>query len=190
MPRGRLPRRHHADFRRYRLVSEPEGDDLSSGSMPLLGMGRDMPDRKMSLATGSDGKPYLDIDWTDTGSMDHFNWVMDLSRKIAEQQLGGHFIENPDEPYLGRMITMHPLGGCAMGNSAAEGELVAGVVLSTAWGLLSAIFAARWSEKCWRLPGRMKCWSMHRQLHPSSFCDASWPIAHRMAKKTRTAKPT
>src|SRR5262249_12407561 len=45
-------------------ISEMIGPcDASSGSMPLLGMGRDIPDGKMSLRSGKHGGPFLEVDW-------------------------------------------------------------------------------------------------------------------------------
>jgi cholesterol oxidase len=35
--------------------------------------------------------------------------------------MGGTFVQNPDTQYLNRLVTVHSLGGCSMGMSAADG---------------------------------------------------------------------
>jgi cholesterol oxidase len=92
----------------------------SSGSMPLLGMGRDIPDGKMSLRTNKRGDQFLECDWKDVRSGPYFDGVTALSRKIAET-MGATFVQNPDTRLLKRLVTVHALGGCSMGNSIEEG---------------------------------------------------------------------
>jgi cholesterol oxidase len=93
------------------LLSETR---VSAGSLPLLGMGRDIADGTMEL---TDGK--LQVDWVKGKSGPFFDRLGDFGREIAEA-LGAKFERNPTW-YLGRLITVHPLGGCPMGASAAEG---------------------------------------------------------------------
>jgi cholesterol oxidase len=97
-------------------ISKLFGDtDLSSGMLPLLGMGRDIPNGVMRLRNGGD----LDVDWTKTRSQPFF----DRLRKTMEQVagvLGAEFLDNPTW-YLGRTIAAHPLGGCPMGRNESEG---------------------------------------------------------------------
>lgn len=92
----------------------------SSGSMPLLGMGRDIPDGKMTIRTGKSGGQFLEVDWKNVRSRPYFDGVTDLSRKIAET-LGATFIQNPDTRFLRRLVTVHALGGCSMGHNPADG---------------------------------------------------------------------
>jgi cholesterol oxidase len=87
---------------------------VSAGSLPLLGMGRDIPDGRMTL---SDGK--LDVDWVKGKSGPFFDRLRDFSKDIADA-LGADFKSNPTW-YLGRVITVHALGGCPMGRSPEEG---------------------------------------------------------------------
>jgi cholesterol oxidase len=87
---------------------------VSAGSLPLLGMGRDIPDGRMTL---NDGK--LDVDWVKGKSGPFFDRMRDFSRDIAGA-LGAQFKSNPTW-YLGRVITVHALGGCPMGRSPEEG---------------------------------------------------------------------
>ena len=87
---------------------------VSAGSLPLLGMGRDIPDGRMTL---KDGK--LDVDWVKGKSGPFFDRLRDFSRDIAGA-LGADFKSNPTW-YLGRVITVHALGGCPLGRSPEEG---------------------------------------------------------------------
>jgi cholesterol oxidase len=88
--------------------------ELSSGALPLLSMGRDIPDGRMRLRDGR-----LDIDWTREASAPYFERVRDLSRDVAGV-LGGRFADNPLW-FLRRVITVHPLGGAPMGRHPGEG---------------------------------------------------------------------
>ncbi len=120
------------DLLAKRLLRRPERDlsaevsrlfgstDLSSSLLPLLGMGRDVPDGVMKLI---DGK--LDIDWPIEGSKVYFERVRASMRQIANE-LGATYVDNPGW-HLGRVITVHSLGGCPMGRSADEGVV-------DAWG--------------------------------------------------------
>jgi cholesterol oxidase len=90
--------------------------ELSSGTLPLLAMGRDFADGNMSLTK----KGYLDLDWKIRKSDAYFRWVRRHSHDVA-RQLGGKPVDNPIW-HLKRVITVHPLGGCPMG--AGPGEAV------------------------------------------------------------------
>jgi cholesterol oxidase len=78
---------------------------VSAGSLPLLGMGRDIPDGTMALT--DDGK--LQVDWVKGKSGPFFDRLRGFSKEIADA-LGGKFSENPTW-HLGRLVTVHPLGG-------------------------------------------------------------------------------
>jgi cholesterol oxidase len=88
--------------------------ELSSGGLPLLTMGRDIPDGRMHLRNGR-----LDIDWTREASAPYFERVRTLSRDMA-RVLEGRYADNPLW-YLRRVITVHPLGGAPMGRHPDEG---------------------------------------------------------------------
>ncbi len=96
-------------------VSRVLGDcHFSSGALPLLIMGRDVPDGLMSIA-----EDRLEVDWRkDGGSHDYFERARSKARELADE-LGGEFLDNPLW-MLSRVITVHPLGGCRMGRSDAE----------------------------------------------------------------------
>jgi cholesterol oxidase len=89
--------------------------ELSAGGLPLLGMGRDVPNGRMYLRNGK-----LDIDWRKSaGSDEYFNRLRSTSRDFATA-LGGRFADNPLW-FLKRVITVHPLGGAPMGRHPGEG---------------------------------------------------------------------
>jgi cholesterol oxidase len=91
-----------------------ESAELSAGGLPLLGMGRDIPDGRMFLRKGR-----LDLDWKTEKSSAYFDRLRTTSRGVAHS-LGGTFADNPIW-FLRRVITVHPLGGCPMARSAGEG---------------------------------------------------------------------
>jgi cholesterol oxidase len=88
---------------------------LSSTSFPLFSMGRDIPDGKMTLT--SDG--YLDADWKSRRSKALFQDVRKTGRQMTHE-LHAKFQDNLPW-YIGRSITVHPLGGCPMGRDEHEG---------------------------------------------------------------------
>jgi cholesterol oxidase len=116
--RQRLLGRQHQDGSRVAgstlLLSLLARTRYSAGVLPLLGIGRDTPDGEMRLRAGK-----LDIDWRKQGSSAYFQRLRTLTRRMAAE-LGGRCIEGP-RLFLGRLITVHPLGGCPMGRSEDEG---------------------------------------------------------------------
>jgi cholesterol oxidase len=88
---------------------------LAMGLLPLLGMGRDVPDGKMGLVDG-----LLDVDWSKTrGSSAYFDRVRSAMRSLADE-LGGEFRDNPLW-WFSKVITVHALGGCPMGRGPQDG---------------------------------------------------------------------
>ena len=88
--------------------------ELSASKLPLLGMGRDVPDGSMELR---DEK--LNIDWHSRASYPYFRGVRDTMRGLAEK-LEARLWDTPLW-WLSRFITVHPLGGCPMGRDETEG---------------------------------------------------------------------
>ncbi len=88
---------------------------LTSCSLPLLGMGRDVPDGVLRL----DGEGRLGVDWTTETSIDFFLGVRETMRRIAAE-LGGAFYDNPLW-WARRVITVHPLGGAPMATDPRAG---------------------------------------------------------------------
>jgi cholesterol oxidase len=107
------------------LSREPETDvgaealrllgstELSSGLLPLLGMGRDIPNGKMELRGG-----LLNVNWQVEESKAYFDDIREKMRDIAEE-LGARYLDPLDR--LNHLVTAHPLGGCPMGRDKTEG---------------------------------------------------------------------
>ncbi|MGH2847261.1 MAG: GMC oxidoreductase [Thermoleophilaceae bacterium] len=96
---------------------------VSSTLLPLLAMGRDVPDGRMYLHGN-----HLRVDWrkgSATGpgprgrSGAYFERARSVCRDIAKE-LGASFRDNPIW-FMRRVITVHPLGGCPMGRNPHEG---------------------------------------------------------------------
>jgi cholesterol oxidase len=87
---------------------------LSSCSLPLLGMGRDMPDGRLTLQGDR-----LQNDWRLENSYAYFKRMRNTMEKMADTW-GATFADNPIW-FLKRVITVHALGGCPMGTTPDEG---------------------------------------------------------------------
>ncbi|MGH9900567.1 MAG: GMC family oxidoreductase N-terminal domain-containing protein, partial [Pyrinomonadaceae bacterium] len=89
--------------------------DFSKSSMPILSMGRDIPDGQMRLR----GK-YLDVDWNTKKSQAYYDRLVKTVRDIAGA-LDAEYMDNLPYKYLRQVFTAHPLGGCPMGRNSGEG---------------------------------------------------------------------
>lgn len=87
---------------------------LSAGLLPLLSMGRDIPDGRIVMRGGD-----LQVDWRKGRSAEYFDRVRATAKEFTAT-LGGTFVDNPIWLF-GRVITVHALGGCSMGRSQHEG---------------------------------------------------------------------
>jgi cholesterol oxidase len=87
---------------------------LSAGTMTLLAMGREPVQGRMGLRDG-----LLDVDWSFRRARPYFEHVRQTMAGIA----GGLGAELPNNPLwkLNAVVSSHPLGGCPMGATAAEG---------------------------------------------------------------------
>jgi cholesterol oxidase len=99
---------------RRRSPSEVFGTARASAAMmPLLGMGRDVPGGRMELRGDR-----LVLAWRGQGSRAYFEGLEATARRLGgalggtTARLGGR---------LARLVTVHPLGGCAMGRTAEDG---------------------------------------------------------------------
>lgn len=110
---GIVARVHESDLSGE--VSELIGTDaLSVSSLPLLGMGRDVPDGLLWLRGNQ-----LDLAWTTATSEAYFERVLATMRRIAAV-LGARYVDNP--MWLRkRIITVHPVGGAPMGRDRSVG---------------------------------------------------------------------
>ena len=89
-------------------------DSLSVGSLPLLGMGRDVPDGVLRLCGDR-----LDLVWSTATSEAYFERVNATMRRIAAV-LGARCVNNPMWMSK-RIITAHPVGGAPMGRDPSVG---------------------------------------------------------------------
>ncbi|HET7275069.1 MAG TPA: GMC family oxidoreductase, partial [Longimicrobiaceae bacterium] len=89
--------------------------ELSSTSVPLLGMGRDVADGHLRLESGM-----LESDWSIRLSSDYFTRLRNTMRNITHAW-GARFEDNIGWHLGRRLITVHPVGGCPMGRTPAEG---------------------------------------------------------------------
>jgi cholesterol oxidase len=86
---------------------------LTATSLPMLGMGRDVPDGWVRLRDGS-----LDVDWRPSASRPYFRRV-DLAMRDLAEAMGATYV-NPLW-WLNLLVTVHPLGGCPMGVDPSRG---------------------------------------------------------------------
>jgi cholesterol oxidase len=91
------------------------GNELTMSALPMLGMGRDLPDGKLLLNDESQ----LESTWSEASSNAYFERVRD-HMKILAHEMGGRFVDNPMWLWK-RLITVHALGGCPMGRHKDEG---------------------------------------------------------------------
>lgn len=90
---------------------------VSSRGLPVLGMGRDVPDGTLFL--NDDRDSVLDSTWTTRTSLDYFDTMIRRMTSLADA-LDGDFVVNPSY-LLRRVITVHPLGGCPTDTSVSRG---------------------------------------------------------------------
>ncbi|ALL79628.1 FAD-dependent oxidoreductase (plasmid) [Pseudonocardia sp. EC080610-09] len=108
--------RRSGDSRLSEEVSRLIGDgSFSAGALPLLGMGRDVPDGVLALR--EDGR--LGVEWTTTTSREYFGRVRETMAALADE-LGVRLRDNPLWMFR-RVVTVHPLGGAPMGRDPATG---------------------------------------------------------------------
>lgn len=110
--RLRRPRATNLSGDLARLLGEAS---FTAGILPLLGMGRDVPDGVMSLRGGC-----LEVHWRKEGASEElFERMRALSQRFAEA-LDGRYLDSLGWR-LNRLATVHPLGGCPMGRTREEG---------------------------------------------------------------------
>ncbi len=117
---------NHADSNLSAEINLLLGDaEASASALPLCTMGLDTPDGKMGLSEPHEGRYYLTVDWKKTkGSRAHYALAREATARFAKA-MGGRYSENKIASLFNRAITVHPLGGCPMADSAAEGVVSA-----------------------------------------------------------------
>ncbi|MEN0057530.1 MAG: GMC family oxidoreductase [Bdellovibrio sp.] len=81
----------------------------------LLGMGRDRSDGEIRLREDNE----TIVHWKMKSSRSHFQRLRTEMKKVADI-LGGVYVDNP-LTHLNKIVSVHPLGGCPMGDSPEEG---------------------------------------------------------------------
>ncbi|MEV0263635.1 GMC family oxidoreductase [Streptomyces sp. NPDC050617] len=79
------------------------------GVLPLLGVGRDVPDGVMTLRGGR-----LDVEWTTRTSRAYYEGVRATMRALSDG-MGTRYLDNPLWLWR-RVVTVHPVGGAPMGD--------------------------------------------------------------------------
>jgi len=102
----------NAGFDFSRIIDRAE---FTKRCLILLGMGRDKSDGEIILRDDDEAV----IRWKMEGSQEHFDRLRNEMKRIAEK-VDGFYMENP-LTHLNKIITVHPLGGCPMGDSAENG---------------------------------------------------------------------
>jgi cholesterol oxidase len=88
----------------------------SKSSMPVLTMGRDIPNANLFLRDG-----LLECDWNIKKSQEYYDRVR-RSVKAVARALNAEYMDNPSYKWnFHQVLTAHPLGGCPMADGADEG---------------------------------------------------------------------
>lgn len=93
--------------------------NFSATVLPLLGMGRDIPQGIMELRTDKKGNERLNAIQNFKQSQSYFQRLRNTMKDVA-MQLEAKYLDNPLW-FLRRTIAAHPLGGCPMGRNKDEG---------------------------------------------------------------------
>ncbi|TGL49265.1 GMC family oxidoreductase [Leptospira wolffii] len=100
------------------LLGEALKGDISYTSAVLLCMGIDTSDGKMYL----DKKGTLQITWPQAENMTLYNTIMDVNKRFSKFTNAKTRFPMPTYSWPVRNnVTVHPLGGCVVGSSAAFG---------------------------------------------------------------------
>lgn len=109
--------------------------ELSAGLLPMLGMGRDIPNGRMELRGDK-----LKLDWRVDASQQYFDDVRKTMRQLA-RELGATYKDPLGR--LNRLVTVHPLGGCPMGRNKEEGVVDSyGRVFADQGGFYEGLYVA------------------------------------------------
>ncbi|MGH2604582.1 MAG: GMC family oxidoreductase N-terminal domain-containing protein, partial [Dehalococcoidia bacterium] len=112
----------------YQEIARLAGDHealakaLPARTMIFLGMGKDASDGRVTLRKRLGRRPALTIEWDHARTKPLIDRMEREFRRIS-QRLGGVYVVNPLWGLLRRLITVHPLGGCAIADDAAGGVL-------------------------------------------------------------------
>lgn len=107
-----------------RLTDENEvlGKRLPANLMIFLAMGEDGSDGEISLRKRIGRRPKLELTWNHERTRPMLNEA-DRELRAITHELGGQYVANPLWTVLGRLITVHPLGGAALADDRADGVI-------------------------------------------------------------------
>jgi cholesterol oxidase len=111
-----LPFVHHDAHAAPALEGLLADSQLSADSVPLLAMGLDEPSGRLEL----DGSGELALRWTERDSRPFLAQALAAAQQVAKG-LGAELHENPLSRWRQRFVTVHPLGGCPMGETPDDG---------------------------------------------------------------------
>jgi cholesterol oxidase len=150
---------------RMALATLSRGRDPQAIVMPWFGQGVDASDGSMRLARSPfSGRLRLMLDYDVRGSRGVVQAMIERHKQLS-RATGGIAIEPPSWSWLRYLITPHPLGGCNMGNSAADGVVdhsgavfgypglyvMDGAIVPRALGLNPSRTIAALAERCMAL---------------------------------------
>lgn len=98
------------------------GDERSRNVMLWLGAGMDAADGQLTLKRATLGQKTraLDLRWKPEQSRATVEAILAVHRQLTEAT-GGRLLANPAWSLFKNLVTLHPLGGCRMGESSATG---------------------------------------------------------------------
>jgi cholesterol oxidase len=85
-------------------------------------MGEDASDGRITLRRRIGRRPKLVVEWDSARTQPLFDRMETEFRRISAE-LGGTYVRSPFYTFLGRQITVHPLGGAALSDSPASGVI-------------------------------------------------------------------
>lgn len=117
-----LSKDHHFGNFFSTLKSLNKGSDPLSGVMPWFAQGIDASDGVLKLSRSwiPPFRHKMDLDWNIDQSEDTIQAEIDMHKKLSEAT-GGVAMVPPTWEFLKDLITPHPVGGCRMGTSIADG---------------------------------------------------------------------
>jgi cholesterol oxidase len=87
-------------------------------ALVYLAMGIDAADGELRI----DEEGELQLGWNHENSMKYWRRVEEVLRAISENKgLDGNLMLNPTWSFRKQVLTLHPLGGCPMGDDATRG---------------------------------------------------------------------
>jgi len=95
---------------------------LPANAIIFLGMGKDASDGRVALRQRIGRRPALTIEWDNARTKPLIDRMERAFRRISAR-LGGTYVVSPLWGLLRRLITVHPLGGCAIADDRATGVL-------------------------------------------------------------------